>query len=367
MSSFANQEYWIVNIKIIAVKITANEMDVRTIVLVIGAITIAHCGYLGIVLFSLSKKRENRILSLILVLFAIRTGKSVLSLLVPESAYGAAFVGLLAMGCLGPLLLLYIKQSYQDKNIGRFLLYIQFLPILVVLPLVVIHDWKLMTYGYYAFTLQIVVYTGYCLVLLVRRKSYYAGDDLQWDWLARLTTGYVLLSLSFVIQLLFYNPLVYLSNVMLAALIVYGLSIMALRSARLFNPKTERKPNDSSQSREVGERVQKMLEDEELFCDPDLNISKLAGVMKRPPYLVSRSVNQFFRTSFPELLLKYRLKKAEQLLLTKGNLLSIEGVAYESGFNTLSAFYSSFKKHYGMTPTQFKQRQSGNSGSMKIA
>jgi AraC-like DNA-binding protein len=55
--------------------------------------------------------------------------------------------------------------------------------------------------------------------------------------------------------------------------------------------------------------------------------------------------------------LGYRIKKAEQLLLTRGELLSIEGVAYESGFNSLSGFYTSFKKLHKMTPAQYRKKE----------
>ncbi|MGI9550364.1 MAG: response regulator, partial [Aurantibacter sp.] len=54
-----------------------------------------------------------------------------------------------------------------------------------------------------------------------------------------------------------------------------------------------------------------------------------------------------------ELLRIFRLKRATQLLAQKGD--NISQVAYDVGFNSLSYFTRSFKKYYGMSPSEFIQ------------
>jgi AraC-like DNA-binding protein len=70
---------------------------------------------------------------------------------------------------------------------------------------------------------------------------------------------------------------------------------------------------------------------------------------------VSRAINRHFSKTFSELVLAYRLKRAAQLLLAQDSkLYTVEAIAFESGFNTLSAFYAAFKRHYHTTPAQFR-------------
>jgi AraC-like DNA-binding protein len=92
----------------------------------------------------------------------------------------------------------------------------------------------------------------------------------------------------------------------------------------------------------------------------------LAVRLKAPPYLVSKAINQNFSCSFPEFLTSFRVNKAERLLVTKSEMLSIEGIAYECGYSSLSAFYASFKKIHKLTPAEFRNKNAGRT-NMKIA
>lgn len=340
-------------------------MNYRTILLILSAITVSHCFYLAAALRTLSNKISNRLLTLILILFALRTGKSVVSLLFREAQYVTTVVGLLTMACLGPMLLFYVKRQFIEQEELRKNEYLQFIPALAGFLPVFLVAWSWMSELYYFFTAHLLFYVVTTALYLWRKKSIYAVDDLQWKWSWYVLGGYSLLTVSFIIQLLFYDPVTYTLNVVTAAFVVYALSIYALKRSKLFTPPSRRKQNDVNDYSEFGERIKTFLEQDELYTDPDLTISKLAGRLRIPPYITSKVINQFFKTSFPELILQYRLKKAVNLLLTKSEMLSIEGIAYESGFNSLSVFYSSFKKVYKVTPSQF--RKEVGKTNMKIA
>jgi AraC-like DNA-binding protein len=341
-------------------------MNYRTILLILSAITVSHCFYLAAAVRSLSNKISNRLLTVILVLFAFRTGKSVVSLLFREAQYVTAVVGLLTMACLGPMLLFYVRRLFTEQEPLRRNEYLQFTPALAGFSPLFLMDWSWMSEFYYFFTTHLLCYIVATSLYLLRKRSLYAVDDLQWKWSWYVVGGYSLLTVSFIIQLLFYDPLTYTLNVVTAAFVVYALSIYALKRSKLFMAPSKKKQNDANDYKETGERIKALLEQEELYADPDLTISKLAGRLRLPPYVTSKVINQFFNTSFPELVLQYRLKKAAHLLLTKSEVLSIEGIAYESGFNSLSVFYSSFKKIYKVTPSQFR-KDGGGKTSMKIA
>jgi AraC-like DNA-binding protein len=59
---------------------------------------------------------------------------------------------------------------------------------------------------------------------------------------------------------------------------------------------------------------------------------------------------------FQEFLNSYRIKAAESMLLdpAAGDR-SILEIAYEAGFNSKSAFNAAFRRHRGMTPSDFRK------------
>ncbi|WP_373493157.1 helix-turn-helix domain-containing protein, partial [Aquiflexum sp.] len=59
---------------------------------------------------------------------------------------------------------------------------------------------------------------------------------------------------------------------------------------------------------------------------------------------------------FFELVNGYRVEESKNLMMDeKLNHLSMIGIAFEAGFSSKTAFNTAFKKHTGMTPSQFKK------------
>lgn len=71
---------------------------------------------------------------------------------------------------------------------------------------------------------------------------------------------------------------------------------------------------------------------------------------------LSRMIKQNTKRNFRELLREYRLKEAENLLLNTD--LSITEIALRIGYYKPNFFYKLFKEHHGMTPIEFRTRNS---------
>ncbi len=340
-------------------------MSYLTVLLVLAAVAISHCLYLAGSLLLLNSKHSNRILACLLLVLAVRTGKSVVTLAFPETSYWISVWGLMAMALLGPLVLLYTVGLFATEARSSKRNYAHLVPSLSTMILFVSWNWTWMTVLYYFFTAHLLFYIGWSAIHLLANRQVYVVDDLRWKWAWAIVAGHAFIWVSFVVQMSFYELITYTINVVVACIVVLALSLYAVSRAKLFTADPKRKAGSSDGYDELGVRIRSLLDEEEIFIDPNLNLSKLAERLKSPPYLVSRAINHYFKKSFSELIIGYRIRKSEQLLLSRSQVLSIEGIAYESGFNSLSAYYTAFKRINKMTPAQFRGARS--EAAMKIA
>jgi AraC-like DNA-binding protein len=243
---------------------------------------------------------------------------------------------------------------------------LHFLPALAVAIISPWTHWKFLSPVYQLITLQILIYLLVAFVYVFRNKETYKADDLKWQWARNLLIGISFLWITFLLQVTVFYPIIYLLNVVVAAVVFYSLSLWAMTRSRIFLADSKTKPEVTDAYEQLGKRIERLLETEELFVDANLNVTRLAEKLKSPPYLVSKAINAYFKKSFSELLMQYRIKKSERLLLSaESKTYTIEAIAYESGFNTLSAFYSAFKKAHKKTPAQF--RDNNGDANLKIA
>jgi AraC-like DNA-binding protein len=86
----------------------------------------------------------------------------------------------------------------------------------------------------------------------------------------------------------------------------------------------------------------------------DINLSDIANNANVSQYHFSRLFKHFTSFSPYQYLLEMRLNHA--LLLLQNTILSITEICFESGFNSLEHFITSFTKRYSLSPLKFRQR-----------
>ena len=86
----------------------------------------------------------------------------------------------------------------------------------------------------------------------------------------------------------------------------------------------------------------------------DANLSRVAETFHVSlPYL-SALIRRATGSTFKELLQQKRLDRAQQMLRTTP--LSVQAVAEAVGYETTSYFYSIYKKQFGITPKEYRDR-----------
>ncbi len=116
---------------------------------------------------------------------------------------------------------------------------------------------------------------------------------------------------------------------------------------------------DENASRIILDNLQTLMGKEKLYKQEDLSLEKLSDKIDVSKHQLSQVINELLGTNYFDYINSLRVKDAMKLLLstTKKEMNIIE-IAFEVGFNNKATFNSAFKKITGMTPTEFRKRQS---------
>ncbi len=107
------------------------------------------------------------------------------------------------------------------------------------------------------------------------------------------------------------------------------------------------------------QRLTVLMETQKPYLDGDLNLLKLSDMVQVNAHQLSYLLNNGFHENFFYFVNKYRVQHARKMLTDDSSQkLSILGIAFESGFNSKTAFNTIFKKMTDMTPSEFKKQHS---------
>ena len=187
-------------------------------------------------------------------------------------------------------------------------------------------------------------------------------------WLLTFTTIILYATIDIVYVEYIFLPLVIL--VIYVFILYYAIHYNAIFTTETFTLKLEKKVNNPIQGLvnhqfeekqlfpvELPEKILSHFNDRKLYRDPEITLHKLAGELNAPAYQISKAINQGLKTNFYDLVNEKRIENAKELLAEiPGNNFSIEGIGYEVGFNSRTAFYRSFKKYTGKNPSDFAKK-----------
>jgi AraC-like DNA-binding protein len=102
--------------------------------------------------------------------------------------------------------------------------------------------------------------------------------------------------------------------------------------------------------------LKSFMEREKLYLEPEISLPGLAGELGIPPHYLSQVINEYYGTNFFEFINRYRVEEIKHRINDPAySNLTILGIAFESGFNSKSAFNRVFKSLTGLTPSQYKR------------
>jgi len=110
----------------------------------------------------------------------------------------------------------------------------------------------------------------------------------------------------------------------------------------------------SEVDRQLFEQLQQLFQHEHSYSNPAIALEKIATQMKINRTYLSRAINHCTGKNFNAYINEYRIKEAVRLMSADSNKFSLEGIAFEVGFNDRKTFYTAFKKITGLSPSEFR-------------
>jgi len=106
-------------------------------------------------------------------------------------------------------------------------------------------------------------------------------------------------------------------------------------------------------SLELKEQLVALLEGEKVYRQNTIKLESIAERLGTTRHNASQVINEHFDLNFFELINKYRVEEAMEMLKDNDNNLNIIDIAYEVGYNNKVTFNKSFKRFCNLTPSQF--------------
>jgi AraC-like DNA-binding protein len=151
-------------------------------------------------------------------------------------------------------------------------------------------------------------------------------------------------------------------------LMIYFFSYEAYFRPVIFYPVTEINPENNHVkygNNQLGERelkniiirLETYMESEMPFLTPSVSIEKISKSTGISRHHISQAINQELKINFNDYINSKRIEFAKKELINPAKKhLTIAAIAFECGFNSISAFNDAFKKQTLLTPSVYKKQ-----------
>ncbi len=319
------------------------------------------------------KDTTRKIFALLLLATSIRIAKNIVvhatlidpDLRIPADLWRSLVnLGLTHQFAIGPLFLLYFRSRLVSNFAVQARYLFHLIPYAVLLIATPWLTWPFWKYGgLWLSYISILLY--YLLAFrefhLGKKRSMMNPSTSRWLNALLVIVGILLLSYSPAL----FHYVGYIGGAVLYAIGIYVVSAVLFQGGRsndLLGEKYRTSGLGKSQLEGIGQSLETLMTETAAFKDPDLSLVKLAERLEVAPHQLSQTINVLYRKSYSDYVNDLRVEEVKRLLLSRDFAeQKIATIAYEGGFNSLSTFYSIFKKETGVSPKQFqKQHQVKN-------
>lgn len=236
-------------------------------------------------------------------------------------------------------------------------------------------DWFVILFGV-TFLATFLAYGTFTIMLVNKYQSlkdeYYShrNVNISMKWIRILVivfySYYTLAILLGIINL--YHPLKFQTSYILFpsyTFLIYFISFKGYKQIKLFsNPSIEIKPEESykksglknEEKEKYAQVILDLMEKERPWLSPEVTVNDIFIRTKIPQHYITQVLNEVLKKNFYTLVNEYRTEEVKRLMgLPQYKNWTIVSIAYEAGFNSKSSFNTFFKKHTGVTPSEYRK------------
>ncbi len=268
------------------------------------------------------------------------------------------------MWFIGPSLYLYV--IHNQKKPSRKFIFLHTLPYISLAIIDIFFNWgffdKIIPFiGFTQMSIYLFLALHYCI------KNYKAEQQFYSWALPSIIAFSSLVVINFSLSVLRNFGITVLpfsvlqSFTTLLAIPIFYIAYKEMNSANNYGiqpKKYKTTPLSTEKSNLYLSKIKSSMVEDKLYCNTDLRLSSFSNQINIPSKYISQVINQKLNLSFSDYLTQLRLEDAKSNLKNPSKQhLTISGIAQESGFASSSRFNHLFKKHTGLTPSQFQKQK----------
>ncbi len=314
----------------------------------------------GYLIFSRKRTIAEKYFGGLLLALSIRIGKSVFFYFNRETDQLILQLGLSACIFIGPSFYLYTKALW--KNELKFKRADGWLLLMLLFTIVAVG----ITFPYRSFpelwngAIIRGIYSIWALFTLfglynswkLLGRTIFSSEKLTGNQQYLVAVVIAMLFITGTYQTALFVGFTYLWGALIFSFTFYYLLGRMLLTSKPIPPKVASQPLENG--RELLMMVNEVMNSEKPFTNQRLKLDDLAAKTDMSRHMLSRVLNEEYEHGFSHYIKEHRVNEAKQLITSRPEL-SLEGIGYEAGFNSKSAFFEAFKKIANCTPAEYKK------------
>lgn len=100
--------------------------------------------------------------------------------------------------------------------------------------------------------------------------------------------------------------------------------------------------------------INQLAQGEKVYRDENISLNSFSSKLGITPHQLSELLNTKFEKNFFNFINELRVEDAKDLLKYRSDL-TVTEIAFQTGFNSTSSFYRSFKRKFGVAPSFFRE------------
>lgn len=285
------------------------------------------------------------------LVLTIRIGKSVLFYFTELNVF-FIHIGLTASAMIGPFFFMYFRAIFHDIKWYRWSQLIHLLPAIALFifsfSIGYREDRELWLSFIYIIRLIWAVYIVIVTVMIFKHRNTNVFLE-QKLWILSVFFSVFFVWLAYTTN----NLTSYIVGALTFSVLIYFLLLILFLKLNKSPKRSRRSETFTPIDDPVFKSLDLYLTTKEVVTNPDLTMPDVAKNVQLTPHQLSHFLNEKLNINFSKFINHYRIKFAIQLMKESPNL-SLDSIAYDSGYNSLSTFYSAFRSITRMTPTQYK-------------